>query len=105
MATYFYLEKSTDVDVTPYNWLPVVAFSAMIFIIAFGALPIPYVILSEILPNGVGSMQLSSPSFLVNQINAFLSLSFPSLSIVSVDSEHRNHTGFVHFMGSHLCRY
>lgn len=57
MATYFYLEKSTDVDVTPYNWLPVVSFSAMIFIIAFGALPIPYVILSEILPYSVSLLE------------------------------------------------
>lgn len=53
MATYFYMDKSTDIDVTPYNWLPVVSFSAMIFIIAFGALPIPYVILGEILPDNV----------------------------------------------------
>lgn len=53
MATYFYLEKSTDIDVTPYNFVPVVSFSAMIFIIACGALPIPYVIIAEILPDNV----------------------------------------------------
>lgn len=57
MATYFYLEKSTDIDVTPYNWLPVAAFSAMIFIIACGALPIPYVIISEILPDKVSFVE------------------------------------------------
>lgn len=57
MATYIYVAMSTDIDVKSFNWLPVVAFSAMIFIAGCGAMPIPYVIMAEILPNKVSSME------------------------------------------------
>ena len=58
MATFIFIDTSTDINVKAFNWVPVVAFSAMIFIAACGALPIPYVILSEILPDKVSSMKL-----------------------------------------------
>lgn len=53
LATYVYVGDETSIDVTPFNWLPVVAFSTMIFIAACGAMPIPYVLLGEILPDKV----------------------------------------------------
>lgn len=58
LATYIYIGSETDIDVKAYNWIPVVSFSAMIFIAACGALPIPYVILSEILPVKVSSVRI-----------------------------------------------
>lgn len=58
LATYIYISSETEIDVKSYNWVPVVAFSAMIFIAACGALPIPYVILSEILPVKVSTITL-----------------------------------------------
>lgn len=53
LATYIFLSTSTDVDVSAFKCIPVVSFSAMIFIAACGALPIPFVILAEVLPDKV----------------------------------------------------
>lgn len=54
LATYIYLSANTTVNLDAYQWVPVVSFSAMIFIASCGALPVPYVIVSEILPDKVG---------------------------------------------------
>lgn len=53
LGTYIYLSMETKVDLTAFQWVPVTSFSAMIFIASCGALPIPYVIVSEILPDKV----------------------------------------------------
>lgn len=53
LATYIFLSNSTDVDVSAFKCIPVVSFSACIFIAACGALPIPFVIIAEILPDKV----------------------------------------------------
>lgn len=55
LATYMFLSSSTDVDVSAFKWIPVVIFSAMIFIAACGALPIPFVMIAEILPDKVSN--------------------------------------------------
>ncbi|XP_055317544.1 facilitated trehalose transporter Tret1-like [Sitodiplosis mosellana] len=56
LATYIYLSSSTDINLEAYQWVPVVSFSAMIFIASCGALPIPYVVISEILPDKIRSV-------------------------------------------------
>lgn len=56
LATYIFLSTTTDIDVSAFKWIPVVSFSAMIFIAACGALPIPFVIIAEILPDKVQSL-------------------------------------------------
>lgn len=53
LATYIFLATATDVDVSAFKTIPVVSFSAMIFIAASGALPVPFVIIAEILPDKV----------------------------------------------------
>lgn len=53
LATYIYLSANTTVNLDDFQWVPVTSFSAMIFIASCGALPVPYVIVSEILPNKV----------------------------------------------------
>lgn len=53
LATYIYLGATTDINLDAFQWVPVVSFSSMIFIASCGALPIPYVIVSEILPDKV----------------------------------------------------
>lgn len=53
LGTYVFVSATTDVDLTSVHWIPVVSFSMMLFIGSCGALPIPYVILSEILPDKV----------------------------------------------------
>lgn len=58
LATYIYVSTQTSVNVEALNWVPVVSFSAMIFIAGCGAIPVPYVIIAEILPDKVNSTQL-----------------------------------------------
>lgn len=53
LATYMLIDTCTDFDVEPYNWVPVVSFSAMIFLAACGAIPIPFVVIAEVLPEKV----------------------------------------------------
>lgn len=53
LGTFIFLATSTSIDLTPFQFVPVAAFSAMIFIASCGAMPIPYVILGEILPDNV----------------------------------------------------
>lgn len=53
LATYMLLDTCTAFDVQPYNFVPVVSFSAMIFLAACGAIPVPFVVIAEILPDKV----------------------------------------------------
>lgn len=66
MATYVYIGEDGTIDVTPYNWIPVVVFSAMIFIASCGAMPVPYVLLGEILPDKVSWKILKQSSILIS---------------------------------------
>lgn len=59
LATYIYLSANTTVNLDDFQWVPVASFSAMIFIASCGALPVPYVIVSEILPDKVSWSRLS----------------------------------------------
>lgn len=47
LATYMLIDKYTDIDVEPYNWVPMVSFSAMIFLAACGAIPVPFVVVNK----------------------------------------------------------
>lgn len=49
MGIYCYLSKH-DVDVSQYNWIPVITLSFVIYISSIGIIPIPYIIISEVLP-------------------------------------------------------
>lgn len=51
-GTYSNLAKN-EFDVSSFNWLPVVSISLFIFLCAIGTLPVPYVILSEVIPQRV----------------------------------------------------
>lgn len=53
LGTFIYISTQTTVDISAYNWMPVVSFSSMIFIAACGAIPVPFVIIAEILPDKV----------------------------------------------------
>lgn len=52
MGIYCYLSKHS-VDVSPYNWIPVITLSFVIYISSIGIIPVPYIILSEVLPQKV----------------------------------------------------
>lgn len=54
LATFIYLNNSElDLDLAHLQWVPVLSFATILFIASIGVLPIPYVILGEILPNKV----------------------------------------------------
>lgn len=52
MGIYCYLSKH-NVDVSQYNWIPVITLSFVIYISSIGIIPVPYIILSEVLPQKV----------------------------------------------------
>lgn len=49
LGTYAYLNEH-GYDLTTYNWIPLLSFSTFIFISCFGILPLPFIVLTEILP-------------------------------------------------------
>lgn len=51
LATYIYL--SNQMDLSHLHWVPVISFGGILFIASIGVLPIPYVMLAEILPHKV----------------------------------------------------
>lgn len=52
MGIYCYLSKH-NVDVSQYNWIPVITLSFVIYISSIGIIPVPYIIISEVLPRRV----------------------------------------------------
>lgn len=53
LATYIYLSTSVGIDLREIQWVPVVSFSAILFIASCGALPVPYILLAEMMPEKV----------------------------------------------------
>lgn len=60
LATFIYLNNS-ELDLAHLQWIPVLSFATILFIASIGVLPIPYVILGEILPNKVTNHPASQP--------------------------------------------
>lgn len=52
LATFIYLTRN-GYDLSDYSWVPLISFGAALFIGSLGPIPIPYIILSEILPDKV----------------------------------------------------
>lgn len=73
LGTYIMLNTETTIDLSAYQWVPVASFSALIFIASCGALPIPYVMVSEILPENVSALHkhYTGHSTDTNQIKIF----------------------------------
>ncbi|XP_055304889.1 facilitated trehalose transporter Tret1-like isoform X2 [Sitodiplosis mosellana] len=66
-------------DLTACNWIPLISFSTFIFISCFGILPLPFIVLTEILPAEVRTFG-STLCMLSNSVFAFISLkTFPIL--------------------------
>lgn len=51
-GTYILL-STKGVNLIGYEWIPVVSFGAVLLIAGVGAIPVPYIILVEILPEKV----------------------------------------------------
>lgn len=52
LATYMYF-KSLGINVTSYAWVPILCFSFSIFIASFGVLNLPFLVITEIMPEKV----------------------------------------------------
>lgn len=52
LGSYIYLDM-IGVDVTDFKWIPLVSFSFVIFIASWGVLTLPFLVLSEIMPEKV----------------------------------------------------
>ncbi|ALC39238.1 CG33281, partial [Drosophila busckii] len=68
MCAHSYL-KSTGYDTSGYDWLPVVAFSFMLFIACWGLLTLPFMVVAEILPpkiRSTGMMMIMSVLWMIS---------------------------------------
>ncbi|XP_017047673.1 facilitated trehalose transporter Tret1 [Drosophila ficusphila] len=54
MATYSYLQV-LGIDVTSFGWVPIAGFSFMLFVAACGLLSLPFLVISEIMPQKIRS--------------------------------------------------
>lgn len=57
-GTYTYLSKN-EYDVNAFNWVPVVSISLFIFAASIGIVPVPIVLLSEVIPQRVRNFNLN----------------------------------------------
>lgn len=54
-GTYSYLAKH-DYDVSSFNWVPIVTISSFLFLSAIGIIPVPFTMLSEVIPPKVSHL-------------------------------------------------
>lgn len=57
-GVYLYVAKHNNDDVRDFDWVPIVSISAFTFICSIGMLPVPYVMLSEVLPPRVSQLYM-----------------------------------------------
>lgn len=50
LGTYSYLTTEVGMDLRQLNWVPLISFSTFLFISCFGIVPLPFIVLTEILP-------------------------------------------------------
>lgn len=67
LGTYSYLNES-GLDLRAYSWAPLLSFSTFIFISCFGILPLPFIVLTEILPAEVISQLLITSNCVIMQV-------------------------------------
>lgn len=100
LGTYIFLSIETNVNLDVFQWIPVTSFSSMIFIASCGALPIPYVIVSEILPDKVSICSTCKN----DNISLWIILNqFSIFRCIKLDTQPGDNALFVHFMGINVC--
>lgn len=103
LATYIFLAANTTINLDAFQWIPVVSFSAMIFIASCGALPVPYVIVAEILPDKVSFKFEYSLIFLDFGSFVYHKHFVLYFSFFAVDSWPWNDIVPMHIMDSYIC--
>lgn len=53
LGAYLYVQQLGGWDLAAWSWVPVVSFSALVFLASCGTIPITYVIMTEVLPTKV----------------------------------------------------
>lgn len=56
LGTYTFLKTVDDINLTSFTWVPLASFSFTIFIVSWGVLTLPFLVLSEIAPQKVNSI-------------------------------------------------
>lgn len=51
--------KSWDIDVTAFNWIPLMSFAFVVFVSQLGVLSLPFIVLSEIMPEKIKDAAVS----------------------------------------------
>lgn len=59
LGTFSFLTNELEMDLRTLNWVPLVSFSAFVFISCFGIVPLPFIVLTEILPTKVNMYNYS----------------------------------------------
>lgn len=57
LGTFLYLNQLGGYDLVPFNWIPLVTFSSLVFLAATGIIPISFVIMTEIMPAKVNILE------------------------------------------------
>lgn len=57
-GTYFYIQSQTDIDTTPFDYMPVVVLIGFVIIFSIGMQSIPILMLGELFPTGVKAFAL-----------------------------------------------
>lgn len=57
-GSYFYLQDCTDIDVVPYNWVPMVSMLFFVITYSFGLGVIPYMMPGELFPTNIKAKAL-----------------------------------------------
>lgn len=75
----FMMLKSWNYDVEPFNWIPVTSFSIVTFMASWAILPLPYVVISEILPENLKDFGATICQIFKWSFGFFISKYFPVL--------------------------
>ncbi|KAJ6649315.1 Facilitated trehalose transporter Tret1 [Pseudolycoriella hygida] len=80
LGTYTYL-NSIGYYVQPFSWVAIASFSSMLFLASCGIIPLPYVILSEVMPHKIRSIG-ATVCFCFSWTIAFLMLKYFPIVVI-----------------------
>lgn len=75
-ATYLYLKNCTDLDVSPINFVPIIALLGLVVVFSAGLQTIPLVLMGEVFPTNVKAVALCAADIYYSVIVAVISKLF-----------------------------
>lgn len=58
VGLYSFLDKQLEWQMTAFDWVPVAGLSFVVFIASIGVLPLPFVVLAEVMPQNVSKQNI-----------------------------------------------